>query len=102
MAQPTGIEAGLRALVAEVVREELAKATPASSAPQLVTVAEYARRCSISQSTVRAAIREGKLAITRIGRSVRIAPAEKIYADDTDRSVAAATEHALRVLRRNR
>jgi excisionase family DNA binding protein len=62
----------LRDLVREVVREELAKRqTP--SGPELITAAEFARRRSISKSTVRAAIREGRLEVTRIGRAVRIA-----------------------------
>jgi excisionase family DNA binding protein len=39
---------------------------------QLVTVGEYARQKSISCSTVRAAIREGRLKAVRIGRAVRI------------------------------
>lgn len=38
-----------------IVRDELARAKPANDAPALVTVAEYARARSISQTTTRAA-----------------------------------------------
>lgn len=60
-----------------IVRDELAKAKP-PPAEALVTVAEYARRRAISVSTVRAAVADKRLAVTRIGRAVRIAPTAAI------------------------
>lgn len=60
----------LRVFVAAVVRDELARAKPA--AVEHISAAEYAERYSISLTTVRDAIREGRLEHKRIGRSVRI------------------------------
>jgi len=56
----------------EKLRLELAAALVAEPSPALITIAEYARRRSISQSTVRAAIRDGRLPSSRIGRAIRI------------------------------
>lgn len=70
------IESELRALIAEVVRDVLSEKPEPSTT--LVTAREYARRCAISLSTVRLAISERRLAVTRIGRSVRIDPAATI------------------------
>lgn len=67
----TDIEQTLRA----IVRDELAKAR---AEDQHITIAEYAKRWNISPSTVRAAIRDGRLAADRIGRAVRIAANAKI------------------------
>ncbi len=67
---------GLRALIAEVVRDEIKKSAPAPA--EHLTVADYARRWSISTTTVRVAIREGRLQSTRIGRAIRIAAEAKI------------------------
>ena len=64
-------------LIRQVVRDELAKAKPQAT-PEHVTVDEYAKRWSISPSTVRAAIREQRLAVTRIGRAIRIDAAATI------------------------
>jgi len=66
----TAFEQQLRELVRSILREELAAATPTT--PDHVTVAEYARARSISESTVRVAIREGRLEVVRIGRAVRV------------------------------
>lgn len=82
----------LRALVAELVREELAKVR-APEEPDLVTVAAFARRRSISEGTVRAAIKDGRLAATRFGRAVRIA------ADAQIARVAPANAEAKRAAR---
>lgn len=59
----------LRALVREEVAKALAERT---RQVELVTAAEYARMRSISVSTVRAAIREGRLPAERYGRAVRV------------------------------
>ena len=80
------LEALVAAAVAAEVKRQLAALGVANSnapAPALVTVAEYARARSISISTVRAAIREGRLAVERIGkRAVRV-PANATIARPT-------------------
>jgi excisionase family DNA binding protein len=86
----------LEEMVRKIVRDELAKqATPANDETEQLTVAEYARRWSLGQSTVRAAIREGRLEHVRIGRAVRIPAAAKIGKD-----VDATTERARLILMR--
>lgn len=67
----TDFEAKLRELVRQVVVEVLAE-QGGGAGGELVTVAKYAERCSISQSTVRAAIADGRLEAVKIGRAVRI------------------------------
>ena len=63
----------LEQLIRKIVRDELAKAKPANdAAPEYVTALEYARARSISERTVRDAIRDGRLEHVRIGRAVRI------------------------------
>lgn len=69
----------LRAFIAAAVRDELAKARPANDVDHL-TVAAYARRYSISERTVRDAIRDQRLEHVRIGRSVRIPAQAQISA----------------------
>lgn len=59
--------------IRRIVREELAKMQPANDELEQLTVAEYARRWSLSTSTVRQAIRDERLPVTRIGRAVRVA-----------------------------
>jgi excisionase family DNA binding protein len=65
------LEAVIESVVRRVVREELA-ASRAAPADEMVTIATFARMRAISKSTVRAAIREGRLQATRIGRAVRV------------------------------
>lgn len=74
------LEVALRAAVVAIVREERANASPAQA--ELVTVAEYARRRSISESTVRKAIREGRLEVTRVGRAVRVSADAQVAASE--------------------
>jgi excisionase family DNA binding protein len=92
------VDAAIRALVTEVVREvvreELAKQRP-PGLPELVTVDEYAGQRSISVSTVRAAIREGRLSVERIGRAVRV-PAKATIARSLDAAKFAAARDARR------
>jgi excisionase family DNA binding protein len=76
-------------LIRAVVREELAKAKPANDSNEHLTVATYAARLSISERTVRDAIRESRLEHVRIGRSVRIPAGAKI-----ERKVDEATKRA--------
>lgn len=73
------VEAAIRALV-KALRDELASAaaSPAAAEPQYVTVAEYARTRSISERTVREAIRDGRLPSIRFGRAVRIPSSARI------------------------
>jgi excisionase family DNA binding protein len=91
------VEAAIRALV-QALRDELAKQTkPANDdAPTYVTPAEYARARSISESTVRAAIREKRLEHIRIGRAVRIPTGATIGKNVVDE----ATERARLILMR--
>jgi excisionase family DNA binding protein len=97
---PTNLDGALRAMIAEVVREEfavlLAQLQP-TPAPNLVTVDEYARRRSISVSTVRAAIREGRLPIERIGRAVRV-PADASIARPVNNAEVARDSRRARLL----
>lgn len=64
-------EAMLERVVRRVMPEVLA-ATHAVPVDELVTMATFARRRSISESTVRAAIRDGRLPAVKIGRAVRV------------------------------
>ncbi len=80
-----GIEQLLEAMVRRVVREELA-AAQAQPAEQFVTIAVYADAHSIGESTVRAAIRDGRLPSTKIGRAVRISSTAKIAGKTTETS----------------
>lgn len=76
----------LRAVIESVVHEVLAKQKP-PPADEHITVTEYARRWSISTSTVRQAISEKRLDHVRIGRSVRIAANARIDRRRTDRDM---------------
>lgn len=67
----TDFESQLRRLVVSIVGEVLA-ARDQRQEPRHVTVAEYARRLSVSERTVRDAIREGRLEHVRVGRAVRV------------------------------
>lgn len=84
------LEEQLRETIRAIVREELAKATPANDGAPL-TVAEYAAHWKVSQSTVRAALRENRLTAIRIGRSVRVSATERIAPAANDK----ATERAM-------
>lgn len=93
------VEKSLESLVERVVRKVLAERDikPANE-PNLVTVAEYARTRSISESTVRQALAENRLDKTKIGRAVRIpANAEIRKRQPTEDAI---TEHARLVLLR--
>jgi excisionase family DNA binding protein len=88
-------------LVAERVARRLGEPQRAA---RPMTVAEYAAARGIAQSTVRRAIREHRLDITRAGRAVRIAPDAVIRARAADRDQrapaagSAAMDRALRCL----
>jgi excisionase family DNA binding protein len=91
-------EAMIKRVVREVFREELAAMRAAPAAGGLVTVAEFARRHSISVSKVRGDIREGHLAATKIGRCVRIA-ADAQIGKSPMLSEASPSMRAVRILR---
>ncbi len=86
------LENVLEAIVRRVLREELAAMKPAG----LLTVEDYALAQAISQSTVRAAIRDGRLEVTRIGRAVRVASGAEIASAAVEpKSVIAKAERKL-------
>lgn len=66
----------IREIVRAEVRAAIADIKPAHD--QQVSVATYAASKSISQPTVRAAIRDGRLPAMRIGTAVRIAARAEI------------------------
>jgi excisionase family DNA binding protein len=76
------IEEAIRRLVREEVRSELAKvpALQAPAASPYISVTEYANARSISVSTVRNAIRDGRLPAMKIGSAVRVRGDEEIGA----------------------
>lgn len=71
--QPS-IEDLVRTLVRDEVQRELAKvpALQVPTASPYVSVADYAKARSISVSTVRNAVREGRLPAMKIGSAVRV------------------------------
>jgi excisionase family DNA binding protein len=56
--------------VAVRMASQMAERTDAE--PDLITMREFARRHSISETTVRTMIRDGRLAAVKIGAAVRI------------------------------
>lgn len=80
----------LEDIIRRIVRDELgAQKKPANDVVENITVAEYARRNSISESTIRHAIGEKRLECVRIGRAVRIPATARItpaVRDATDRA----------------
>jgi excisionase family DNA binding protein len=101
------LEAQLRELVRQEVKRELdarAAETGVDAAPaDYITVAEYARRRSISQSTVRAAIEDGRLPGMKFGRALRVPASVEIgrpvrVGPENDNRAAAAAARADRRL----
>lgn len=84
-------------LLRALIRDELAK-TPQPARADAVTAAEYARRRSISVSTVRAAIREGRLEAVKIGRAVRISANAEIGKPAKPHAAAARDVRSARIL----
>ena len=68
------IEELIRVLVRDEVQRELAKVPTLQVPPAspYISVAEYAKARSISVSTVRNAVREGRLPAMKIGTAVRV------------------------------
>ncbi len=72
----------------ELIRAEVQAAVKAAIAelrPSLLTVEEYAAHWKISESTIRHAIAQGRLEVTRNGRSIRIAADAAIARRPRDR-----------------
>lgn len=72
----------LESIITEIVRRELAATR---TAPALLTVEEYAEHWKLSESTVRHAIAQGRLEVTRNGRSIRIEAIAAITRKPRDR-----------------
>lgn len=70
----------LEQLIRDAITAELDRRgiKPANDASEHLTVAAYAQRYSISERTVRDAIREGRLEHMRIGRAVRVVAGARI------------------------
>src|SRR5512140_3420482 len=70
----SAFEEALEAMLERVVRKVMRERAELAAAPaeELVTMATFARQRSISESTVRAAIRAGRLPAVKIGRAVRV------------------------------
>jgi excisionase family DNA binding protein len=70
----TPFEAGLRSLIADVVRDEVRRALAdhAPATADLLTVAEAADAARVSAATVRRWIRTGQLAAQGDGRRLRV------------------------------
>lgn len=69
------LEAGLRSLIAEVVREELAKILP-QPADEYLSPAGAADVARVKPATIRRWIRSGQLQAHHAGRAVRIRRAD--------------------------
>jgi len=70
------IELGLRALIAEVVRDELRKLTAPTPDDEYLSTRAAASFADVSGGTIRRWIREGKLPPHRAGRLVRVKRSE--------------------------
>lgn len=68
----SALEELIRVIARTEVQRELEKAT-ARPPPKYVSIATYAEARSISRSTVRNAIRSGRLPAIRVGSAVRVA-----------------------------
>lgn len=79
------LEAGLRELIAGIVREEVAKALAKTTAPdEYLSTRGAAELAGVADGTIRRWIREGRLTGHRAGRVVRIkrADVERLLAGD--------------------
>lgn len=100
-----GLEDLVRELVRDEVRAELAKTTTSPpAAPTYVSAAEYARARSISVSSVRNAIRSGRLPALKIGAAVRVRADVEIGAPvvPTEGATAPPVVRAEQILARRR
>lgn len=86
--------AAAEAWLRRIIRDEFAASGRADRAAVLATVAAYAKARGIGVSTVRAAIREKRLDVTRVGRAIRIAPTATIRPRAQPHAEAAAHDDA--------
>lgn len=67
------LEAGLRELIAGIVRDEVARALAELRAPaEYLSTADAAALAAVAEGTIRRWIREGRIAEHRAGRHVRV------------------------------
>ena len=98
-AEIIGLVEAAVSLVRRIVREEIERSNAErDDASVYITVKNYAQKHSISRSTVKAAIKDGRLPVTRIGRSVRILASALIR--PRDRSAEELDEVTLKVERK--
>ena len=90
----------LRGVIRAVVLEVLAEQKPATSGG-MITIAAYAKMWSLSVSTVRRAIRDGRLPATKVGRGIRVAADSAIgrRVAVVETSIAARKERVLAIVR---
>lgn len=94
----------LRGLIADIARAEVEKALAeregADAGAELLTIAEAARRLSVSESYIRGRIRGGELEAVRLGRAVRVRTADVDALPRRRRSSSAETpgQRAARIL----
>ncbi|MFT3693958.1 MAG: hypothetical protein QM831_12515 [Kofleriaceae bacterium] len=101
MTEPTTIEQQIRQIVREEILIELAKQPAPPKPTEYVSVAAYARARSISVSTVRNAVRAGRLPGLKIGTAVRVRSDAEIGASvtpSTKRQGPSAEQIADRIL----
>ena len=97
--KPDALTEQIAAIARAEVDRRLAELGVGAPAPTLVTIAAYARDRSISVSTVRAAIGDGRLEAQRIGRAVRVrrdAEIARPVRAKVDRTASAARRLGLR------
>lgn len=71
------IESGLRALIAEVVRDELSRALADRDRPdQYLSPRRAAQIADVAPGTIRRWIREGRIAASSAGRAIRVRRSE--------------------------
>lgn len=96
------IEAHLRRLVQEVVREELRAATAqqqSSPTPKVLTVDEVAKTCRVGPGAVRGWIRSGSLPAKKVGRGYLIEPYALGHFVSTAKSIQVVPEPTSEVSR---
>ncbi len=90
------IEDTIRQLVAQAVRDELAKL--ATRPTELMSTKEAAARANVGQATIRRWVRSGKLRAQHAGRVVRVDPVdlEQMLASGSPRNDSANPEQLAR------
>ena len=88
----TDLEKSLRDMVRSLIVEELRNAAPPPA--EHISVNAYARRWSLSPTTVRRAIADKRLPAQRIGRAVRVRADAKIERRTTENAAQRAAERA--------